>query len=341
MKNVLTVLALSLASTSFANNNFTDSAEHYYSRGMAEKLANRNLVASQFFEKALDFNQKDAKIYVQAAQTFQDMRVLDKARKYYIIANDLDPNNATVIKELANLYYDYRQWDKAIEFASKCNTCENGDRILGMSYYKKEDYVNAEKYLLKAITKNANDAQAYYTMARNYVDAEQDRKALPYLEKAASLSPDKASWASELGMMYFNMRNYKGAVTAYENAIKAGITTNNDFNEEYAYALIYSGNYAKGEELILDIYKKKGNKEILREVAMSLYAVKQYERSLDYLSKLIEADPKDGKAMYQAGLTFIKLGKKDRGQAMCDKGIELDPSLASKKSAVGDMSGGL
>jgi tetratricopeptide (TPR) repeat protein len=73
----------------------------------------------------------------------------------------------------------------------------------------------------------------------------------------------------------------------------------------------------------------------LRELAQILYDQKQYDRSLDYSQKLLEADPKDGKALYQAGLTFIKLGKKDRGQNMCDKAIELDPSLAGKKTTIG------
>lgn len=43
-------------------------------------------------------------------------------------------------------------------------------------------------------------------------------------------------------------------------------------------------------------------------------------------------DKNDGKALYQAGQCFIKKGEKDRGQAMCDKAIELDPSLNNLKS---------
>ena len=35
----------------------------------------------------------------------------------------------------------------------------------------------------------------------------------------------------------------------------------------------------------------------------------------------------DGKALYQAGLVFQKKGDKNRGQAMCDKAIAMDPTL--------------
>jgi hypothetical protein len=33
--------------------------------------------------------------------------------------------------------------------------------------------------------------------------------------------------------------------------------------------------------------------------------------------------------LYQAGLNFIKKGDKYRGQQLCDKAIEMDPSLAN------------
>ena len=56
---------------------------------------------------------------------------------------------------------------------------------------------------------------------------------------------------------------------------------------------------------------------------------KQYDKSLAYCQKLMELDAKDGKALYQAGLCFQKKGQKDRGQQMCDKAIEMDPSLTS------------
>ena len=54
----------------------------------------------------------------------------------------------------------------------------------------------------------------------------------------------------------------------------------------------------------------------------------------------MEADPNDAKALYQAGLNFQKMGQKDRGQQMCDKAIEMDPSLENlrrKKEMPGMM----
>jgi tetratricopeptide (TPR) repeat protein len=334
MKNLLTIVGLVACTSSFANTT-ADSSQYYFSKGMEEKVAKRYQVASSYFDKAISFNKSYTEAYIENAKVNIDMRRVDQAKQNFAKAYELQPSNMEVIKELTTLYYDFRQWDKAIEFANKCATCENTERIIGMSHFKKENYAEAEKFLLKAIAKNPNDAQANYSIAKNYIEMEAERRAAPFLEKAVSLNPEKSMWAYELGLLYFNNNNFKGAVVAYENAAKNGYVVNNDFNENYGYALIYSGDFAKGEEKIIDIYKKKGNKELLRELAQILYNQKQYDRSLDYSQKLLEADPKDGKALYQAGLTFIKLGKKDRGQNMCDKAIELDPSLAGKKSTIG------
>jgi tetratricopeptide (TPR) repeat protein len=77
--------------------------------------------------------------------------------------------------------------------------------------------------------------------------------------------------------------------------------------------------------------RKPGDKEMLRSMAEVFYQTKMFDKSLGYCQKLMEMDIKDGKALYQAGLCFQKMGQKDKGQAMCDQAIELDPSLAGKR----------
>ncbi|MFC4261591.1 tetratricopeptide repeat protein [Ferruginibacter yonginensis] len=331
MKNLLSILALIFAAKAFA---FvpSDSAQFYFEKGMVEKNAKRYLVAANHFEKAISFNKSFTEAYIENAAVNIEMRKTDQAKANLVKAYELQPSNSKVIEALTDLYYNYRQWDKAIEFASKCTTCGNTDRIIGMSNYEKEDYVLAEKALLKAIAKKADDAQANYTLARTYMEMEAYRKAVPYFEKAVSLLPEKNNWAYELGLLYYNNNNYRSAVTAFEAALTNGYIASNDFNENYGYALLYSGNYGKGEEKLMGIYAKKNNKEIIRDLAQILYEQKQYDRSLDYCQKLLEIDAKDAKALYQAGLTFQKMGQKAKGQGMCDKAIEMDPSLASKRS---------
>ncbi len=340
MKKTILLLSILGAQQSFANV-FSDSSAFYFNKGVNEKNEKHFLTASANFEKAISFNKNYTEAYIENGFANKEMRKIDQAKANFLKAYDLQPNNIQIIKELTNLFYDYRQWNKAAEFANKCVGCDNAERIIGLCNFENENYIAAEKFLLKAVVKNPNDAIVNYTLGRTYMDMEMYQKAVPYFEKAASLNPEKNAWAYELGLLYYNNNNYRSAVTAFETAAKNGYVTSSDFNENYGYSLLYSGQYAKGEEKLINIYQKKGNKEMLRDLAQILYEQKQYDRSLSYCQKLLEADSKDAKALYQAGLTFQKMGQKEKGQGMCDKAIEMDPSLTSKRTKKMDLSGAL
>ncbi len=130
-----------------------------------------------------------------------------------------------------------------------------------------------------------------------------------------------------------NTNNFKKAVVAYTKAAELGFVRGNDFNENLGFAYVYSGDFDNGDKLLSDLVRRRpGDKELIRDVATAFYENKNYDKSLEFCQILLEMDIKDGKALYQAGLCFQKKGMVERGMQMCDKAIELDPSLASLKS---------
>ena len=339
MKNLFLILSVCTLNSAIAQNN--DSAQVYYKKGLEEKTALRFLVANQAFEKAVKFNPSFTEAHLQNAYALMEMRKTDQAIAAFVKVNELQPENKDAIKELSNLYFSYRQYPKAIEFAQKCTGCENANRITGISYYQQEDYPAAVKALTAALTANEKDAEVTYTLGRTYLDMEEYKKAVPYYEKAVKLDATKNVWMYELGLLYYNNNDYKNAVIYFNNAAVNGYLQSNDFKENLGYASLYSDDYEKGETLLMGIWTKKpGNKDIIRDMAEILYQRKQYDKSLSYCQKLMELDAKDGKALYQAGLCFQKKGEKDRGQKMCDKAIELDPSLNSLRKKQ-EMPGGM
>ncbi|RYY48688.1 MAG: tetratricopeptide repeat protein [Chitinophagaceae bacterium] len=326
MKNLLLAAALLLSLNSIAGN--SDSSTYYFNKGIQEKNNKRWLVANQAFEKSISLDPRYAEAYLENAAVLLEMRKTDKAKENFLRLYEIQPGNKTAIKELASLYFSYRQYDKAIEFAKKCSDCSDANRIIGMSYYQQEDYAAAEKALQLALKQNPADAEATYTLARNYLDMEAYKQAVPWYEKAIAMEGAKNTWMYELALLYYNNNDYKNAVVAFNKAAAGGYEQKNDFNENLGYASLYAGDYDKGEELLLGILKRKpNNTTLMRDMAEIFYQQKQYDRSLGYCQKLMELDPKDGKALYQAGLCFQKKGQKDRGQQMCDKAIEIDPSL--------------
>jgi tetratricopeptide (TPR) repeat protein len=311
----------------------TDSSQFYFQKGLEEKKAKRYLVASNHFTKAIELNPGNIDAYIESGYVNNEMRKTDAAKADFAKAFDLDPQNETAIKELTNIYFNYRQYQNALDMAQKCKTCSNKDRIIALCYFNMEDYGKAEKLLLALVNKNPKDAEVSYTLASNYLEMGLEPKAIAWYENAVMLDDKKSKWFFELGLLYSNTNNYKKAVIAYTKAAELGFIKGNDFNENLGFAYVYSGDFANGEKLLNDLISRKpGDKELIRDIAAAFFDNKNYDKALDYCQKLLEIDMKDGKALYQAGLCFQKKGMTERGMQMCDKAIELDPSLAGLKS---------
>ena len=337
MKNIITLVLLLIACTAFSQS--TDSSIYHFNKGIEEKTARRYLVASGYFDKAIALNPKYTAAYIENGLVNKEMRRTDAAKQNFIKAFDLDKSNEQVMAELLEIYFSYRQFQNAIDIATKCTSCKNRDRIIAMSYFQMEDYGKAEKILLQVSEKNPLDAEVTYTLARTYLEMGLEGRAIPYYIKALQLDDTKSKWHFELGLLYYNNDNYKNAVISFNKAADNGFIRSNDFNENLGFAYIYSSDFDKGEKLLNEIMvRKPGDKEIIRDIAVAFYDRKMYDKCLEYCQKLMEMDMKDGKALYQAGLCFQKKGETSKGQQMCDKAIELDPSLAGlrqKKMTMG------
>lgn len=324
-KAPISVVLLLACLNSFAQ---LDSAQFYFQKGIEQKTAKQFLVASKSLDKAISFNNKFKEAYLENAYVNLEMRKIDNAISNFNKVLELEPTNTAAAKESMEIYYNYHQYAKAKELAVKCIGCLNAEKIIAMCNYQEEDYGNAIKGLLSFLAKNPTDAEATYTLARSYLDMEQFKNAVPYYNKAILLNPDKNAWTYELGMIYYTLTDYKNAVVFFNKAAEKGYPKKSDFVENLGYAYIYSGQFDEGEKMLLSLLEKKpDNKELLRDIAEAYYNGKLYDKSLGYCQKLMEMDMKDGKALYQAGLCFQKMGQKEKGQGMCDKAIELDPSL--------------
>lgn len=332
MKKLVTFLVIITVAIQVSAQN-TDSSLFYYQKGMEEKKVKRHLVASAYFTKAIEFNPKYVDAYLENGFANNEMRKTDAAKADFTKVLELDPQNETAVKELTNIYFNYRQYQHALDMAQKCKTCTNKDRITAMCYYNMEDYGKAEKLLTALVNKNPKDAELTYTLASNYLAMGLEAKAITWYENAVLLDDKKSKWFFELGLLYSNTNNYKKAVIAYTKAAELGFIRGNDFNENLGFAYVYSGEFDNGEKLLNELVSRRpGDKELIRDVAAAFFDNKNYDKALVYCQKLMEMDLKDGKALYQAGLCFQKKGMVERGMQMCDKAIELDPTLAGLKS---------
>lgn len=318
----------------------SDSAKFYFSKGKEEQTARRFLVSSKHFDKAIAFDAKYTEAYIENGKVHLAMRKIDIAQSNFEKAYQLQSDNQVAIKELATLYINNRQYQKAAELAEKCKNCPEVERIIAMSNYKMEDYVKAIAGLEKVIAKNPNDAEATYTLGRSYLEVEDFKSAIKLYQKALTLDATKNVWMYELALQLYNSNDYPNAKKYFLMAAEAGYPKSNDFYENLGFAYINTGDVENGlKSLNTVLSRKPNNKELLNDMAQALYTAKRYNEALNYYQKLLELNAKDANSLYMAGITFQKMGEKERGIAMCDEAIKLDPSLAKNRQKKGDSFG--
>lgn len=328
-----------LSSTTFAQN--ADSALFYYNKGVQENSSRLYAMAAKDFDKAISFNPNYAEAYLANGSANLSMRRISNAQENFNKAYQIDPKNIDVIIGLMKLSFDNHQFQKAIDFAQKCNNCDDASRVLGMSYYNLEDYGKAEKYLKEALSKNDKDAEVSYTLGRTYLELEQEKNAIPQFEKAVALEPTRSQWQYELGSIYYNQNDFKNSLQYFDRAAANGYYKSNDFYENYGFAQIYTGDSENGiKTLAVVMERKPNNKELLNNIAHAFYETKKYNEALDYFTKILNLNPNDATTLYMAGLTFQKLGQLEKGKKICDHAIAMDPSL-SKYRQKNEMPQGL
>jgi tetratricopeptide (TPR) repeat protein len=331
MKNlVLTTIFFLPGSFLFSQN--MDSARFYFKKGIETKDARLFAVAGKNFDKAIQLNQNYTEAYIENGKVDLEMRKVDAALGNFTKAYQLEPNNNDVVKELSSLYFNNRQFQKAIDLTQKCSTCPDADRIMGMSYYNLEDYGKAVNLLQKAIGKNDKDGEAAYTLGRTYLELENEKNAIPQFQKAIALEPSRNVWMYELGLIYYNQDDYKNALKYFNMAGDAGYNKTNDYYENVGFAQLYTGDTQTGIQTLNDIIlRKPNNTELLNNIAQAMYDTKHYDDAIIYYEKLLTINSKDARSLYMAGMTFQKKGDKEKGKKICDKAIEMDPSLASHR----------
>lgn len=324
-----TVMLVMFTATLFAQ---ADSSRYYFQKGLEEKNNKRYAVADKLFDKAIKFSPGNIETYIEKGRVNLEMRKLYDAQLAFNEAYKIDPGNEEAIRQLTDIYFNNRQYNKALEFAEKCKSCKYVDFIRGMVYYNTEDYGQAMTSLEKAVKMDPANATAAYTLARTYLELEQEKKAIPSYLNAIALDSSRSNWIYELGLIYYNQGNYQNAIQFFEKAASAGYNKGNDFVENLGFAQLYAVRTDQGLATLQTIMDRKpNNKELIGNIASALYETKQYDNALAYYEKLLHLNPNDASALYMAGMTFQQKGEKEKGQKICDKAISMDPSLAKNR----------
>ncbi|MEO6611316.1 MAG: tetratricopeptide repeat protein [Chitinophagaceae bacterium] len=316
----------------------TDSADYFLQKGLLEKQNGRRLESLKNFEKALKYDGNSKTIVSELASAYYDLRRYGQARESYKKLVELGDQSAATFKQLMLLSFQLKQNEDVLFYADKLKTADPAEKVLfyvGKVHYDMDNYGEAIKYLNLATKEDPTNAEIPYMIAHSYSDMMNYKLAIPFFQKAIALKPDQNYWIYELGLICYAMNDDKNALKYILEAGDKGLKKDNDYFENLGIAYLNVGELDKGVEMLNEILKRKpSDMNILNMVAEAYYYKGKYDAATEYWDRILEYDKTSATSLYMIGMCYQKKGGKEnneKGVALCDKAIEMDPSLASHK----------
>jgi tetratricopeptide (TPR) repeat protein len=96
---------------------------------------------------------------------------------------------------------------------------------MGIAYYNKQDYANAEKYYLEALDLEPKFVLALRNLGKTYIAMNKLPQAVIVLEKAVANAPESANTYLDLGNAYHMSGKAQMALLAYQKVISLSPNT--------------------------------------------------------------------------------------------------------------------
>jgi tetratricopeptide (TPR) repeat protein len=120
-----------------------------------------------------------------------------------------------------------------------------------------------------------------------------------------------------------------------------GLRRDNEYLENLAIAYLNNKQTDKGLEILKEsLSRRPADMNLLNMIAEANYDAKRYDDAIGYWDQILTLDKQNAAALFMIGMSYQKKGDKNKGMALCDKAIEMDPSLARNKQKI-QMPGGL
>jgi tetratricopeptide (TPR) repeat protein len=323
---------LFVSSVSFAQ---TDSSNYFLQKGLDEKQKGRRMESLKNFEKAIKYDTVNKTVLNEMALAYVDLRKYYQAKETYKKLVNLGETSAANYKQLLQLSFNLKAYDDAILYANslkKANPSEKINYYLGKINYDRENYGDALRYLSAAGKDEPANGEIPYMIGRSYADMLNYKLAIPFYQKAIALDSTKYGWFYELGLICYAISDNKNALKYIQEAGNKGYPKDNGYMQNLGIAYIDAGNFDAGIVVLTDLLKKRpSDVNLLDMVAEAYYDKGKYDDAMNYWDTILGYDKTNASSLYMIGMCYMKKGDKAKGTQLCDKAIEMDPSLAMYK----------
>ncbi|MBD3421198.1 MAG: tetratricopeptide repeat protein [Chitinivibrionales bacterium] len=248
-----------------------------------------------------------------------------------------DPTNAVANKALGNIYYEQKEYQKAIPLLKKSYDKKPDGEIafmLGKANAEAGDPSAAIQYLKEALKKKPILSEAQLALARAYYEKGDYKQAADAYDKAIPKNKTTAEDQYYRAISKEKSGDIPGAVAGYKTAIKQFGASK---QEEALLARTFVGRQQlKGKEyqqalghfkfVVNADSKARTVKDIYFLMADAQVGLKQYKSAVSSLEKAISMDTKNVEAYARLADLYKKTGQGQKAKETYEKMISLSPN---------------
>jgi tetratricopeptide (TPR) repeat protein len=275
-----------------------------------------------------------AESFLGIGQVLASNNGVDAAQIYLRLALFLNPNSDIAKLELAELYGNIEQYDKAI---SVMDGIHEASAFSLISQIRKAIYLNALQkpddavaLLTKILDKHPKDEQILQTLASIESARKKYDAAIPYYNRAIALieTPEKKNWNLfyARAIAYERTKQWDKAEPDFKKAL--------DLDPEQGAVLNYLGyswldqnmNIPEAFDLIKKAVKLRPNDGyIIDSLGWGYFIQKDYEQAVKQLDKAVELRPEDPTLNDHLGDVYWRLGRKLEAKFQWTQALTLSP----------------
>jgi len=200
-----------------------DATQLAYLGGLAA-FGGDNWKGIEWFKRALEIEPENASIHFQLAQLYNQMHQVDAAMQHYALCVQYKPDFSDAWLRMVDIQMHRGNMVKADELFyngfMKCPKSPAYNMEYAIRLVDKGDRKNAITYFKKSIELNPNEAPAYIQLASNYFALNRLEEGQSYLEKALQVEPGNRLAMTTLCFYWINMGDREKA-SKWLNEIEA------------------------------------------------------------------------------------------------------------------------
>ena len=209
----------------------------------------------------------------------------------------------------------------------------NDLKMVAVDYVLLGDFLDADRWLTKALSWNPSDADGWYYLGRTKYNENRFSEAIDSFQKCLKLDPHNVKAEDNIGLSHEGLNQTEQATLAFQTAIAWQSGATGKDAQPYlnlGMLLAEQENPEAGLPYLQEaVALAPRNAKAHEQLGRAYLKLKRWQDSHDELERAIQLAPNSSSLHYELGISYRDQGLKDQAQKEFDRCTELNATHSS------------